>query len=712
MQRFCLAAALLGLSIGTQASGIVPGRNAAVSDSPLDRAGDITCSHQRLLAHARVVAEELHRLDGRNRQVRLGARSANGLHLTWDQTLKPEEFRVHKNEVRGGSVTGVAWGTAAVLQAYPGEVSAADRPDYAYRGVMVDVARKWHSIDTLKQAVNLCRFYRVRYLQLHLTDDQAFTFRSRTFPELAAYNQHGGRSYFRRELEELVDYADERGVTIVPEIDVPGHSAVLVKARPDLFKISGTQPYEHHATINFADDKAVAAIKTIIGEICEVFQSSPFIHIGGDEADYRLAHQNPAFQKAFAELGLSGESQHELYRRFLIQMNDAVKGHGKQMIVWEGFGRERETKFPIPKDVLVMEFESAYYLPLDLLDDGYDVVNAAWSPLYAVNRHRWPARKIFEWNPLRFGRHGTTWPAITWFDAQPTNHIVGAQYCAWEQPEFRMMESLIDSVPAMAERVWGSTSDWASYESRAEAAKRRFCELYQPVQINAENLNVPGQDDFAGLAFFDKTTLTFKSLRPGFIRYTTDESPVTGHSPLAPAELVLDKTTVVRAALFSAKGARIGGETGLTFYKDLRPVDNLARAKPVSSSGGTEGPQSPELAVDGKFDLGSSWWAKPAPQWIQVDLEKPTDVGAIAVYPYWDGSRFYQYIVEGSLDGKNWTMLMDRTTNTLPASSSGDRQEIAAKVRYVRVTMLRNSANEGVHLVELVVEKPSGRLAP
>jgi hexosaminidase len=703
MRIALLLLALTAASFATAQAVVPQPKSISFGTKPLACEGPITCSDASLLPHARVLAEELRSLDGQKRTVKVGAMGA-GIHLALNPAHKGEGYRVRGRQIDAGTAAGVAWGSSALLQAYPRSVTIDDAPDHPYRGVLVDVARKWHSIDTLKQVVNLCRFYRVRYLQLHLTDDQAFTFRSRAFPELAMYNQHGGRSYTRRELEELVAYADARGVTIVPEIDVPGHSAILVKARPDLFKIAGTQPYEHHATINFAKPEAVGAVAEIIEEMCEVFKSSPYFHIGGDEADYSLADQNAEFQQSFRELGLEGAAQHELYRRFLIQMNEVVKKNGKQTIIWEGFAREPGSKFPIPKDILVMEFESAYYLPLELLQDGYTVINAAWTPLYVVNRHRWPARKVFDWKPTQFSRFGDVWKTITTFEAEPTNQIIGAQFCAWEQPEYREMESLIDSVPAMSERLWGSTASWGDFARRAAEAKKRFCLLYQPVELNAKGLTEPGPDDFAGSAFYDAAEVRASSLRPGFIRYTTDESPVTASSPIMPATLKLDKTTVVRAALFTARGARIGGETGVTFYRDARPTDNLARGKSVTSSGGTQGAQTPDLAVDGRLELGSSWWAGPWPQWLQVDLEKVTEIGAVTVYPYWDGSRYYQYKVEGSEDGFSWALLLDRSGNTVPASLAGDRVEIRTRVRFVRVTMLKNTANEGVHLVELVVE--------
>ncbi|MCX7019690.1 MAG: discoidin domain-containing protein [Candidatus Sumerlaeota bacterium] len=120
----------------------------------------------------------------------------------------------------------------------------------------------------------------------------------------------------------------------------------------------------------------------------------------------------------------------------------------------------------------------------------------------------------------------------------------------------------------------------------------------------------------------------------------------------------------------------------------------------------TQGKHLPELAVDGNCsDTASAWWADgPAPRWLQVDLLKPESIGAIQVFPDWDDSRYYQYKVEVSLDGRKWKQMADMTKNTKPATKDGDMFRFdPLKARFVRVTMLRNSANPAVHLVEVRV---------
>jgi len=136
----------------------------------------------------------------------------------------------------------------------------------------------------------------------------------------------------------------------------------------------------------------------------------------------------------------------------------------------------------------------------------------------------------------------------------------------------------------------------------------------------------------------------------------------------------------------------------------LPPSDpGIAVGKPVTVSGGTEPGHGPEPAVDGRTS-GGYWAASPYPQWLQIDLEKIESIDRIQIFTYHDGERYYRYTVEVSPDGKTWTQVVDRSQNTTPASVRGSMHSFKAiGVRYVKVNMLYNSANIGVHLSEVKV---------
>jgi alpha-N-acetylglucosaminidase len=134
----------------------------------------------------------------------------------------------------------------------------------------------------------------------------------------------------------------------------------------------------------------------------------------------------------------------------------------------------------------------------------------------------------------------------------------------------------------------------------------------------------------------------------------------------------------------------------------------IAVGKPARASDSQTRDTGPEKAVDGIAELDSYWGSGAHPQWLEIDLQQPTKIARVRVFPYWDGSRAYQYTVEASDDQKNWRTIADRSSNTQPATEDGDTIDLHDPItaRYVRVTMLHNSANAGVHLVEVQVFAP------
>jgi hypothetical protein len=369
------------------------------------------------------------------------------------------------------------------------------------------------------------------------------------------------------------------------------------RAMPELFKIKGTKPYEHHASINFANPAVVQAVDTLVGEICDVFRSSPYFHIGGDEADLAFAHQHPDFQAAFKEFGLGEKGQGQLYRHFVIQMDEIVRKYGKRMIVWEGFHRDPGSQFQIPKDVMVMEYECPFYPPDQLVADGYTVVNAAWTPLYVVNRHRWSPRRICEWDLWLFGQFAPSYPKVAWHRVKPTDQVVGAQMCAWEQREAVEISSLRTRLPAMAERIWDPARklEHADFARRAQAGDELLSRLIPTVRFQADGLAPADPNAFDSPVFHQTLRVAMRSELPAAeIRYTLDGSapyasraaaedapaggagkPAAGPARRAGGEcrtyaepIVLTKTTTVRAAGFDAAGRCVGHAGGEVFYFD------------------------------------------------------------------------------------------------------------------------------------------------
>ncbi|MCX6902354.1 MAG: family 20 glycosylhydrolase [Verrucomicrobia bacterium] len=558
----------------------------AINLGPQSRvvAGDVS-----LRPLAEVLAEEVFLATGLRLATATGRPAVGDVLLRLDPQLKGEAYALEAGEtmeVRGGNYGAVALGTVTLLQALGltesgvscPRLSVSDSPGMEYRGLLVDLARRYHSIENLKQMARLCRLYKIRYLQLHLTDDQAFMFPSRAYPQLTTKNQHGGKAYTLEELKDLVAYADARNVTIIPEYEVPGHSAAANRAMPDLFLIKGTKPYVHHASINFAKDEVMQAVATVVGEMCEVFKSSPYFHIGGDEADLAFAHQNEDFKAAFKKYNLS--NQHQLYRRFVTDMDEIVKRNGKKMIVWEGFGREPGSPVRIPKDIIVMAYEIRFYLPDQLVKDGYQVINASWTPLYVVNRGRPPA-EIYAWHLRQFKPYGAS-PSDLGVIVPPDAAVFGAQLCAWEQPESAELANERLRLAAMSERVWNPTAgkDCADFTRRLVATDRLLDRLVHGFTIQVEGLLDSGEYRFdQSLAL----TLTLSPPRQGSIRYTLDGKEPGTNSPIYADPIRLATTTDFRARAFDERDQPVGYPQSIRY--EFHPIRGEAR----------------DLLPDGKF---------------------------------------------------------------------------------------------------------------
>jgi hexosaminidase len=396
--------------------------------------------------------------------------------LVLDDTMKEEEHQISIDQsimIRGGSYKAISAAMTSILHLLEkkGEdilfplVKIRDFPDATYRGLMIDLARIWHTIETLKKLIDLSAFYKLNYMQLHLTDDQSFTFPSKAYPKLATKDRH----YSKEELVDLVNYAEQRGITLIPEIDIPGHSKKIIETYPEIFspkiKEWGKNMWGGDAinnVINIGSEEVYSALEILLDEVIEVFHTSPYIHIGADEATIDNLEGDPLAEAMMKKENLEGDV-HELYRHFIVRMNDLVKSKNKTMCIWEGFKREGKVK--IPKDLIVFEFESLYNLPNHLVEDGYTLVNTSWVPLYVVGTgveggwipRKWEPKKIYSWNMWQWENFYHKSPASKEpIQLDKTPLVIGAQMCAWEQTDEGEIPSLRRRIPPFIERIWNT----------------------------------------------------------------------------------------------------------------------------------------------------------------------------------------------------------------------------------------------------------------
>ncbi|MEM7316722.1 MAG: family 20 glycosylhydrolase, partial [Planctomycetota bacterium] len=435
-----------------------------------------------------------------------------------------------------------------------------DKPDYEFRSVLLDLARRPHPIETVKQTIDLLSLYKINYLHLHLSDTQSCVYTSRVLPEMATKE-----AYSWEQMKGIVKYADERGVTIIPEIDVPGHSSSWVRKMPERFGTTDPETNQSRplGIVNMANEKSYEALDLLFGELAATFASSPYIHLGCDEVGAGGLIQLPEYLPYCRTHGLKEAEKgqaHELYLHFIQRADQLVRKHGKKSIVWNDFGGRSTRHASIPKDVLVMAWAGQ---PSRSASQGYSIVTAPPYPLYMVpSQHNAPEdRQIFEWSHNIYQRRGQEKIVL------PEESVAGAEFCFWEQRYNEVMPILMPRLPVFAERLWNTTCDssFEEFSNRRKHTNEVARSLVLPVRIEAKGLT-----DSESIDFTDHLSIKLASSVPGQIIYTVDrewedflDAKFTSYNE----PIKLNETATVSAQLIDVDGQPVGGVTQQRFQK-------------------------------------------------------------------------------------------------------------------------------------------------
>lgn len=220
-----------------------------------------------------------------------------------------------------------------------------DHPKFKHRGLLLDCARHFFSVEVLKKYIDLLALYKMNTLHWHLTEDQGWRIAIDAYPKLEETSawrtednglRYGGY-YSKEDIEEVVAYASERHVQIIPEIEMPGHSLAALAAYPELsctggpFEV-GTEWGVYKDIYCAGNEETFTFLEKVLDEVIELFPS-PYIHIGGDEAPTYNWERCSKCQKRIADEGLKNE--HELQGYFIKRMEKYLQKHGKQIIGWD-----------------------------------------------------------------------------------------------------------------------------------------------------------------------------------------------------------------------------------------------------------------------------------------------------------------------------------------------------------------------------------------
>jgi len=369
-----------------------------------------------------------------------------------------------------------------------------DTPRFPWRGLSLDVSRHFISMPVLQRNVDALAAVKMNVLHLHLSDDQGFRLQSREFPQLQDLGSDG-MYYSQAEMRELIAYASDRGIRIVPEFDMPGHSTAWFVGYPELS--SGPGPYQIERRWGIFDpamdptrESTYKLLDKFIAEMASIFPDRYF-HIGGDEVNGKQWDANAKIHEFMRAHNL--KSNQELQQYFTVRVEKIVSKHHKSMVGWD------EILTPgMPKDVVIQSWRGQESLA-EAAKQGYRGILSSGYYLDAIQ----PAAQHYLVDPL-------SGPGAMLTPAQQ-KLILGGEACMWE--EFASDESVESRIwpraAAVAERLWSpqQVQDVNSMYRRMAAVSAQLEQLgltHRSVSVKML-ARLAGTDDIAALEVLART---------------------------------------------------------------------------------------------------------------------------------------------------------------------------------------------------------------
>ena len=327
---------------------------------------------------------------------------------------------------------------------------------YNYRSLHLDCARHFFSVSTIKKVIEGISFGNMNMLHWHLSDDHGWRIESKKFPKLHEYS---GQYYTQKEIREIIEYAKERGIDIIPEIDMPGHNLALLSAFPEYSckgaPVTPAKARGVYRTILCAGKKqTMTFIEELLEEIIPLFDSQYF-HIGGDEAPKDEWKECPYCNAKMKELGLT--SYEDLQGHFTAQVCNVLKKYGKTPICWN----DALLASNIPEDVVIQYWTIDYAKEMKaFVENGGKWIYSDMFELYLDYPHSMiPLKKVYEFTP-----HLYKYPISN------QDGCIGFEACTWTEHidnEKDLCEHIFPRVYAMAERANGEVhADYEGFKAR------------------------------------------------------------------------------------------------------------------------------------------------------------------------------------------------------------------------------------------------------
>ena len=439
----------------------------------------------------------------------------------------------------------------------------ADWPRFAWRGLMLDSARHFQQPAEIKQLLDAMAQHKLNVFHWHLTDDQGWRLEIRRYPQLTqigAWRQPPGGGdtryggfYTQSDVKDIVAYAAARHITVVPEIDMPGHAQAAVAAYPDI-GVTGERP---PVSINWGvnpylfnvDEHTIDFLHNVLDEVMELFPST-FIHVGGDEAIKDQWQASSDVQARMRSLGIKDEKA--LQSWFIECMGQYLAQHGRRLIGWDEI-----LEGGIPPSASVMSWRGTQGA-IDAARLGHDVVLSPAPTLYFDNlqshRDDEPSGRLGVQSLARVYAFEAVSPELT---AEQAKHVLGAQANIWTEyltAPWQIQHAAFPRLDALAEAAWTPATErhFDNFMTRLPAQFDRYRKLGIYYADSAFAVEMRAQRSSGAN---DKVSVTVVAQEPSAtIRYTTDGSVPVASSPVygGPIEAALPVT--ISATTFAANG--------------------------------------------------------------------------------------------------------------------------------------------------------------
>lgn len=656
-------------------------------------------------------------------QTGVAVREGGGTHaieLKLDPAVQGEEaYRLavtpEQVTISASSDRGLFWGVQTLRQLLPLSKAALveipavrieDAPAYAWRGVMLDVSRHFYPVSFIEKQLDLLSYYKINTFHWHLTDDQGWRIQIKRYPKLtrvgawrteADGTRYGG-FYTQAQIRAVVDYAHLRNITVIPEIEMPGHSVAAIAAYPGLSctkkQVVVTTAWGVHKNIDCVGDEGTFTfLEHVLDEVLPLFPS-PYVHIGGDETPKVAWHECASCQALMHRLGLKDEEGLQSY--FIKRIQRYLESKGKTLVGWDEILEGGADKHAI------IEAWRGADEQAKALANGNRVVVAG--PFY-IDR---PLDSLTVQDVFRTDIANDSSPNDAKADAAifaaHRAQLLGAEAPLWSERAnpYNAESKLYPRVLAFAENLWrGNAHDdaaWADFHQRLQAQYPRLDDWHVAY----------GPEDRAVVQY----TITAEAkgrwllhAQRGFDdlvnHYTLDGGVPTAGSPSFTDAVTLHRAGTLQVVPFR-KGLRYDDPTRFSLINNLATGKPLRLAQPVSPK------YAPAAALTdgvlGGDDFHNGQWSgwNDADVDATIDLQKPTAIHAVAVDFLQDtGSRILPpqaVSFQVSSDGKHWNAVDTEQPKADVMDSRAHVFHVVFKartpmrVRYVRVVANRYAA--------------------